>query len=215
MFTDTLEFNKRCVIIGAAPIFTGSEAILDTDFVIVCDGGLFHAQAAGITFNVLLGDFDSWKGPLPEGDFETITLPQEKDDTDLMYAVKLALSRGYQHFLFMGVMGGRTDHLLGNLAAGAYVASQGGLCVLFGQKERLYVLKDNGLTLSPIPGTTVSVLPWGDELRNVTLTGLHYSLEDATLTNNFPLGVSNAIVQDTRPPVIQIGSGTAIIVVSP
>ncbi len=214
MFTDKLELKKRCVIIGAAPVFSGYESISDTDFVIVCDGGLFHALAANIAFNVLLGDFDSWKGPLPTGDFETITLPKEKDDTDLMYAVKLAISRGYKHFLFFGVFGGRTDHFLGNLAAGAYVASQGGLSVLFGQKERIYVVRDNILTLSPIPGTTISVLPWGDQLRHVTLTGLYYPLEDATLTNDFPLGVSNAIVQDTQSPVIQIGEGTAIIVVS-
>ena len=65
-----------------------------------------------------------------------------------------------------------------------------------------------------MPGTTVSVLPWGDQLRHVTLTGLAYPLEDATLTNNFPLGVSNVIPQDAPCPTIQIGEGTAIIIVS-
>ena len=191
MFTDQLKLNKRCVIIGAAPVFTGHEVIADSDFVIICDGGLAHAQSANIRFDVLLGDFDSWEGPIPQGDFETITLPKEKDDTDLMYAVKLAIQRGYVNFIFLGVLGGRTDHFLGNLAAGAYVATKGGLGVLFGQNERLYILRDNILTLSAMPGTTVSVLPWGDQLRHVTLTGLTYSLEDATLTNDFPLGVSN------------------------
>ena len=215
MFSDQTKFNKRCVIIGAAPIFTGSEAITDTDFVIVCDGGLAYAQAAKIRIDVLLGDFDSWEGPVPTGNFETITLPKEKDDTDLMYAVKLAISQGYQHFLFLGVLGGRTDHFLGNLSAAAYAAAKGGLCVLLGEQERIYVMKDNILTLSPIPGTTVSVLPWGDELRRVTLTGLHYPLEDATLTNHYPLGVSNVIDQDAQSPTIQIGKGTAIIIVSP
>ena len=214
MFTDQLELNKRCIIIGAAPIFTGDEVITDTDFVIVCDGGLAHAQSANISFDVLLGDFDSWEGPIPTGDFETITLPQEKDDTDLMYAVKLAMQRGYVNFLFLGVLGGRTDHFLGNLAAGAYVADKGGLCVLFGEKERIYVLKDNSLTLSPMPGTTVSVLPWGDQVHHVTLTDLYYPLEDATLTNTFPVGVSNKIPQGAQHPTLQIGEGTAIIIVS-
>ncbi|MBR5279685.1 MAG: thiamine diphosphokinase [Clostridia bacterium] len=214
MFTDQLELNKRCIIIGAAPVFTGHEVISDRDFVIVCDGGLAHVQSAGIHFDVLLGDFDSWEGPIPQGDFETITLPKEKDDTDLMYAVKFAIQRGYVNFIFLGVLGGRTDHFLGNLAAGAYVAEKGGLCVLFGQNERLYVLKDNILTLSPIPGTIVSVLSWGDQLRHVTLSGLAYPLEDATLTNDFPLGVSNVIPRDAQSPTIQIGEGTAIVIVS-
>ncbi len=214
MFTDTLEWNKRCVIIGAAPIFTGSEAILDTDFVIVCDGGLAYAQEAKIHFDVLLGDFDSWEGPIPQGNFETITLPKEKDDTDLMFAVKLAIRRDYRNFLLLGVSGGRTDHFLGNLSAAAYAAEEGGICVLFGHQERIFVFKDNVLTLSPIPGTTVSVLPWGDRLQNVTLTGLYYPLEGATLTNRYPLGVSNVIEQDAQSPAVHIGQGTALVIVS-
>ena len=214
MFTDTLQMDKRCVIIGAAPVQTGADLITSNDYVIVCDGGLTYARAENIPFHVLLGDFDSWTHAIPEGDFETITLPVEKDDTDLMFAVKLALSRGYTHFLLLGVLGGRTDHFLGNLAAGAYIARQGGFCVLQGDCETLYILHNNSLTLTPRIGATVSVLPLGDQLRHVTLTGLYYPLEDATLTQEFPLGVSNKITQDQVNPVIQIGEGTAVIIVS-
>lgn len=214
MFTDTLQTDKRCVIIGAAPVQTGFDLITPDDYVIVCDGGLAYAQSASISFHVLLGDFDSWTQPVPKGNFETITLPVEKDDTDLMFAVKLAMDRGYTHFLFLGVLGGRTDHFLGNLAAGAYIARRGGFCVLQGDSETLYILHNNSLTLTPRVGTTVSVLPLGDELRHVTLTGLYYPLEDATLTRDFPLGVSNKITQDQIKPVIQIGEGTAVVIVS-
>lgn len=214
MFTDTLDMNKRCVIIGAAPVQTGAHLITPEDYVIVCDGGLAYAQSAGIPFHVLLGDFDSWTDPLPEGNFETITLPVEKDDTDLMFAVKLACSRGYTNFLLLGALGGRTDHFLGNLAVGAYIAARGGFCALYGDEETLFVLRNNSLTLTPRIGATVSVLPLGDELRHVTLTGLYYPLEDATLTKEFPLGVSNKIAQDQINPVIQIGEGTAVVIVS-
>lgn len=214
MFTDTLQMNKRCVIIGAAPIQTGASHITPDDHVIVCDGGLAYAQAAQIPFHVLLGDFDSWTQPIPEGNFETIKLPTEKDDTDLMFAVKLAVSRGYTNFLLLGVLGGRSDHFLGNLAVGTYIARQGGFCALLGDGEVIYVLHNNSLTLTPRVGTTVSVLPLGNELRHVTLTGLYYPLEDATLTNDFPLGVSNKITQDQINPVIHIGEGTAAIIIS-
>ncbi len=214
MFTDQLDVDKRCVIIGAAPIFTEPEVVLDSDFIIVCDAGLVHAQFAGLWYDACMGDFDSWTGPIPKGDFETITLPQEKDDTDLMFAVKYAIEKGFRNFLLMGVMGGRTDHFLGNLAVGAYIAEHGGLCVLFGDEERIYIFKDNALTLSPVKDTVVSVLPLGDRLEHVTLTGLYYPLQDATLRKDFPLGVSNKMIDDTTPPVIEVGSGTAMVIVS-
>ena len=59
-----------------------------------------------------------------------------------------------------------------------------------------------------MPGTTVSVLPWGDQLRHVTLTGLAYPLEDATLTNNFPLGVSNHFTG--KAATIQVKDGSLL-----
>lgn len=214
MFTDTLNMEARCVIIGAAPIFTGAEEIRPSDFVIVCDGGLAHAQAAGIRFDVLLGDFDSWNQPIPTGDFTTVTLPVEKDDTDLMYAVRYALKRGYQNFLLLGVFGGRTDHFLGNLSVGARIAEEGGLCVLFGANERLYILKDNALELTRTTDTIVSLLPLGDQIEHVSMTGFYYPLSDATLTKDFPLGISNQFSSTDETAVIQIGCGTAIIVVT-
>lgn len=213
MFTDTLKMDKRCVIIGAAPIFTGFCEISPDDFVIVCDGGLAHAQNHHIHFHVLIGDFDSWESSVPQGNFKTITLPKEKDDTDLMYAVRYALSQGYENFLLLGVLGGRTDHFLGNLACGAYIAQQGGLCVLFGEQERLFILKDNTLRLTPVKGRNVSILPLGDEIRHVTLHGLYYPLDSATLTKEFPLGVSNKIANDTEAS-ITIGKGTGVIILA-
>ena len=47
---------------------------------------------------------------------ETIILPHEKDDTDTVYAVKEAVSRGFSDFLLIGVIGDRFDHSLGNIS---------------------------------------------------------------------------------------------------
>lgn len=107
----------RCVIIGGAEIrdYPHMRAYLrPDDFYIFCDCGLRHMQALGVLPHLIVGDFDSHEDPhLP---VETIVLPCEKDDTDTVYAMKQALARGFDDFLFLGVCGGRLDHTLGNLS---------------------------------------------------------------------------------------------------
>ncbi|MBR5135245.1 MAG: hypothetical protein IKV35_06575 [Clostridia bacterium] len=46
-------------------------------------------------------------------------------------------------------------------------------------------------------GTVSSLLPYGGEVRGVTVRGAAYELEDATLDTAFPIGVSNAFVSKT------------------
>ena len=108
---------QRCVIIGNANInnYTVIKKYLSKDdFYIFCDGGLKHREALNIEPNLIIGDFDSH--PNPNLPIETIVLPCEKDDTDTVYAVKEAVSRGFSDFLLIGVIGERFDHSLGNIS---------------------------------------------------------------------------------------------------
>ena len=102
---------NRCVIIGGAPIENYREIrkyLKTDDYIICCDSGLMHCEGLCIQPNLIIGDFDSWNGPmLPE---ETMRLPREKDDTDTMAAVREAVRRGFEEFLLLGVFGKRMDH---------------------------------------------------------------------------------------------------------
>ena len=53
--------------------------------------------------DVIIGDFDTYKSRLPEN-CEIIRHPEEKDDTDTMLAVKLALNRGFKHIVICGCL---------------------------------------------------------------------------------------------------------------
>ena len=75
---------KKCVIFCAGGFEGLVQPIENTDFVIAADGGLRHAQALGLTPNLILGDFDSL-GYVPQG---AEVFPVEKDDTDAMLAIK-------------------------------------------------------------------------------------------------------------------------------
>ena len=60
------------------------------EFIIAADGGYAHTRKLGLTPDAVLGDFDSL-GFVPAG---AQVHPVEKDDTDCMIAVRLALERG-------------------------------------------------------------------------------------------------------------------------
>ena len=82
--------KQLCAIIsgGQEDTLCGIEA---ADFIIACDRGYVYARNAGIRPDLLVGDFDSYRGALP-ADVPVLDLPVEKDDTDTMAAVRWAVS---------------------------------------------------------------------------------------------------------------------------
>ena len=102
-----------CYIVGSRPpgeivLAAGREAL-----VIAADGGLRHLEDQGLRPDLIVGDFDSL-GRAPQGD-NVLRHPVEKDDTDMLLAVRMGLDRGYGTFVLYGGLGGRLDHTLANL----------------------------------------------------------------------------------------------------
>lgn len=204
------EMNK-CVIIGSAPV--EDEDILNQieandSFIICADGGLDIALKNKITPNLIIGDFDSVKSELPEG-IETIRLHTEKDDTDMMAAIKEGIARGYREFVLICALGGRFDHSFANLCALQYLASQGCKAVIATKGCRVFLLTSGKLTLSELKGSTVSVFPFGVDSCIVSYEGMKYPLIEACLSSGSPIGVSNVIIANEAQ--IMIHSGNAII----
>jgi len=159
------------------------------DLLIAADAGLSPVQRAGLTPDLIVGDFDSL-GYVPEGK-NVIRHPVKKDDTDMMLAVKLGLERGYRVFHLCGGVGGRTDHTVANLQSLGYLAQHGAIGFLFGANDVLTVIGPGRLRFSPDCRGVFSAFAFGGEAAGVTLRGLLYSLDSAVLTPFFPLAVSN------------------------
>ena len=83
--------KKLCAIIsgGEPDDLTG---IHEADFIIACDRGYAYAKEAGIRPDLLVGDFDSYRGALDKS-VPVLDLPVEKDDTDTMARIVLRTSR--------------------------------------------------------------------------------------------------------------------------
>ena len=96
---------KRALLFGSVPCGDGAflRPYLDGGgWTVFCaDGGVRNARAAGLRPDYLIGDWDS--GGAPEGDVPCITLPVEKDMTDLQAAVDQALELDYRELLLCGL----------------------------------------------------------------------------------------------------------------
>ena len=197
---------KTCCIIGAGAV--SALPVPEDAFVICADGGLSAAARFGVTPDLIVGDFDSL-GKVPQGD-NVVVHPVEKDETDSFLALRLGLERGCNRFLFFGCLGGRLDHTLANIQHLQYLADRGAEGVLVGERETLTVVKDGALRFPASQTGGVSVFSLSDKSEGVSIKGLHYEAERVTLTNRFPLGVSNRF--EGREAVISVENGTLLVV---
>lgn len=201
---------RTCYIVGAGDFTPRGLCPGEGDLVIAADGGYLALQAHGIRPHLLMGDFDSL--PNPPQDLPIQRFPVEKDDTDTGIALRYGWQLGYRSFALYGCSGGRTDHLLANLQSMGHYSRMGARIRLAAVDHDAYALTNGTLVLPPLPaGATVSVFCHGERAEGVTLQNLYYPLQDAVLTCDMPLGVSNHTLDEDHPAQITVAHGTLLI----
>lgn len=160
------------------------------DYIICADSGYKYAERLGVKPHVLLGDFDSYSAKGNEAS-DMIVLPTEKDDTDAMYAVKLAVDKGFDEILLAGGIGGREDHTRGAISVLKFIRNHCKGCISDGYTA-VNIVKSGETLVIPYDSSIryVSVFPCGESAK-VTLKDLKYEISDYTLRDDYPLGVSN------------------------
>lgn len=183
---------KTCYIVAAAELAAERLKPGEGDLVIAADAGLKHLARLGIEPDIALGDFDSL-GYVPEAPSVEVC-PVRKDDTDTMAALKRALELGYRRVLIFGGLGGsRFDHSLANVQALAWADAHGMEAVLVGRGCALTAISDGtALEFDARYSGDFSAFCFGPEASGICERGLSYSLDDAVLTPDFPLAVSNS-----------------------
>lgn len=189
-----------CYIVGAAP-HCAKLSPREGDFIIAADGGQTALARMGIAPHLAVGDFDSSDAPCG---VPTVKHPVEKDDTDTALAIEEGIRRGYSVFALYGCTGGRPDHTFGAVQTALGAAKKGCRVFLVGEDMVGTVLVNESFSFSA--SGTVSVFSLSERSRGVTLAGLKYPLSDATLTNDFPLGVSNEALGDTVTVSVEDGA---------
>lgn len=199
---------RKCVIIGAGDFFGIPLKIGGSDLVIAADGGYRNCIDCGIIPNFVIGDLDSLEKE-PEN-CALMRLPVEKDDTDTLAGIRYGLGEGIEEFHIAGGTGGRFDHTIANMQALVFLSRQNKKGFLYGKDYVITAVTDRSAAFPESACGTVSVFSAGDRAEGVYEKGLKYSLSDAVVTNEFPIGVSNAFTGEKS--LITVKKGTLYII---
>lgn len=201
---------RSCWIFGGALVNGCCELPSDDAYIIAADSGYSLLKRMGIKPDLLLGDFDSLKEPKPDY-CEILTAAAEKDDTDTMLAVRTAFEKGYYDITIAGSIGGRLDHTIANIQALAYISDNGGKGKLVGEYDTVELLGKGSYKFQRNDDMYFSIFSYSPSAV-VTTIGTKYNLSEYTLTNTFPLGVSNEIMLDEC--MLTIKEGQILVVFS-
>ncbi|RYP99939.1 thiamine pyrophosphokinase [Bifidobacterium pseudolongum subsp. globosum] len=186
-----------CVVFAAGEYYHEPIDVPPGTFVVAADGGYDHARELGVQVDAVVGDFDSVHSARGAIGAETVALPPQKDDPDLLSALKIGWAHGGRAFHIYGGLGGRVDHTISNIQQLAFIAAHGGIAFLHGAGQIVTAVCDAALVFPahPVHGTQyISVFAHSDEARGVDERGLAYELHDATMTNLQVNGLSNEFV---------------------
>ena len=187
---------KKCLITGGCEISNTKwlqNISKQYDYIIAADSAI--------------GDFDSL-GYVPD-DVKIIKLKVEKDDTDIMSSVRYALSNGAKEIALIGGIGGRLDHTVANIQTLGFIAENKAIGVLIDENNEVRGLLPGEYEFKRIEGYSLSVFSLTEKVTGLYESGVKYPLENAVLTNKFPLGVSNEIIDDKA--VISFDKGILLV----
>ena len=193
--------SSKCFIIGAGDFAVTQlpDYNEETDTLIAVDGGIFYCGLLSIEPDVIIGDFDSVDEEMataialietnyPE---KVLRLKPEKDDTDMLVALKWGLAKGFTSFRIYGGLGGRLDHTLANIQCLLYLKNNG---------ADGYLLEADGMIMVSATGDVRHFQPSMEGYLSlfslekesvVSIENMKYPLSSYTVTNDFPIGISN------------------------
>lgn len=199
--------TRTCFIVGAGS-FNGMLIKPEPeDLVIAADGGYTYLKEEGVDPDVLLGDFDSLKR-VPEHRHLERHSPI-KDDTDMALAAAYGIGQGCRRFLIYGGLGGRLDHTIGNLQLLMGLSRAGMEAYLIGGGNILTAVTNGQADFEDTAKGIISVFCLSEPAKGVWERGLKYSLEDAVMTCDKTLGVSNEFTGQAGS--ISVADGTLIL----
>lgn len=148
--------------------------------IICADGGANHAHKMNLVPDYIIGDLDSISYKtlkFYKGKSKIIKLSRQ-NDTDVEKALKLAIQKGSDEAVLLGVTGDRLDHTLCNIS----------IVKKFYKKIKCLIIAENSILIpisgqnkiKSIPGETISLYGFNKKTK-ITTEGLRYPLNKTAL----------------------------------
>lgn len=214
------ERKGKCILICAGDLTLGEIPVEENDMVIAVDGGLSYCGLLNVEPDLILGDFDSvneqeetavesLEQQIPH---RIIRLPREKDDTDTLAALKEGLSRGYREFRIYAGTGGRFEHTMANIQSLLFLKNRGAIGYLVDGAGMILVIKNEVVRFQKSLEGYLSLFSLVEESKGVCIKGMKYPLQDAVISNDIPIGISNEFIGEEA--AISVEDGALVCMIS-
>ena len=197
----------RAFVFGGGEIFPDyiEEKAEEGDLVVCADSGYKNAVAMGVRVDILVGDFDSMSD-IPDGKFELVRVPVEKDQTDTQLAVDIALERGADEIIIVCSTSGRVDHAISAMAILEYLYEKKVSAFLVNGQNRIRFVRDSGTIIIRSAYKYFSVVTLDPIAKKVSIEGGKYPLVKKDIKRGFQFAVSNEIVKNAALITVKKGS---------
>ncbi len=209
----------ECVIVAGGSFSVYPEIqkkLAGADLILAADSGGNHLMNMDVLPHYLLGDMDSidpdvlvW---MQKRKVPIISYPSKKDYTDTELCIQLAREKGARDITLVAATGTRADHSFANLFLLEPLCKSGIFARIMDEYHTIQMLCGNGISKMEMTGLQeefVSVLAVSEVVRGLTIKGLEYPLQKASLSRGSSLGISNRFQGALAE--ISIESGTLII----
>jgi len=161
------------------------------------DGGANFVEKLGLQPKEIWGDMDSVNSSILEK-FEGMgtlikKFSADKDFTDGELILEYVSSKDYDEIHVIGGFGGRIDHSLTN----TNLLFKYKKVKFITEREEVFAIEERAELDYP-SGTTVSFVPFTDEVVGVTLKGFKFPLDSYTLKRGESICMSNVVLQRGR-----------------
>lgn len=171
------------------------------DYIVAIDGGYSYLKKQKIKPNLFIGDNDSNKLAIDKN-VKKIILPEEKDDTDSLYAIKTCLKLGFDRFELYGFLGKEFSHSLANIQVLLYLKKKRVEAKIIEKNKTYIILHNEKIKLKKDGKLTLLSL---SNKSKVSLKNLKYPLKKSILSNDFPLGIDNEFIDKEAEITIHNG----------
>ena len=141
-----------------------------------------------------------------------LVLPTVKDDTDTFAAAKIAVESGVDEVVIFGAIGSRMDHTLGNVSTLEFLHNEGIGARIINENNEIGIVKNETLSIKKRGNSFLSLIPLDEKVGSVSISGVKYPLENATIYRNKTLAISNEFYEDVAK--ISVNDGTFLYIIS-
>jgi thiamine pyrophosphokinase len=207
---------RAAIFLNGSPDSLGliQHVVRRADLVVAADGGARYALNAGVVPDLVIGDMDSLGEELVrEVEKRGASLeryPLRKDKMDGHLAVLAARKRGTSVADFLCAMGGRLGALFAVphiLLAAERIGIRSSVVADWG---RMFVIEAGSKAVEGLPQDSISIFPLSGPAARVTLEGMEYPLENATLEPGDTLGFHNELIGNEAR--VSVGKGALLVV---